>query len=186
MLSRNNYPEKIRKMENRKERFSIGAASVLIGFTLFGIGVGSQSVKADTVTPNSVNVKNGNEVNKTAEVLSNEKKETTTNISVNSTVKSQDTAVNAVKAPAAVQTKVNNNTTNNTSQETLNKSLANSQTENSEKTNLTASNQNNAVKPSVQKANVEATNNQTESVNDYSQFLNALQNKNVSNITLEW
>lgn len=59
MLSRNNYPEKIRKMENRKERFSIGAASVLIGFTLFGIGVGSQSVKADTVTPNSVNVKMG-------------------------------------------------------------------------------------------------------------------------------
>ena len=42
MLSRNNYPEKIRKMENRKERFSIrkfsiGAASVLIGFTLLGL-----------------------------------------------------------------------------------------------------------------------------------------------------
>ena len=38
MLSRNNYQEKIRKMENKKERFSIrkfsiGAASVLIGFT---------------------------------------------------------------------------------------------------------------------------------------------------------
>ncbi len=185
MLSKNNYQEKLRKMELRKERFSIrkfsiGAASVLIGFTLFGVGVGSQSVKADTVTPNSVNVKNGNEVNKTAEVLSNEKKETTTNTSVNSTVKSQDTAVNAVKAPAAVQTKVNNNTTNNTSQETLSKSVANGQTENSEKTNLTASNQNNAVKPSVQ-----ITNNQTESVNDYSQFLNALQNKNVSIITLD-
>ncbi|MGI1820453.1 Rib/alpha-like domain-containing protein, partial [Lactobacillus johnsonii] len=190
MLSRNNYQEKIRKMENKKERFSIrkfsiGAASVLIGFTLFGIGVDSQSVKADTVTPNSVNVKNGSEVNKTAEVLSNEKGKNATNTAVNSTVKSQDTAVNTVKAPAAVQTKVNNNTTNNTSQETLNKSVANSQTENSEKTNLTASNQNNAVKPIVQKANVQATNNQTESVNDYSQFLNALQNKNVSTITLD-
>lgn len=179
MLSRNNYQEKIRKMENKKERFSIrkfsiGAASVLIGFTLFGIGVDSQSVKADTVTPNSVNVKNGSEVNKTAEVLSNEKGKNATNTAVNSTVKSQNTVVNTVKAPAAVQTKVNNNTTNNTSQETLNKSVANSQTENSEKTNLTASNQNNAVKPIVQKANVQATNNQTESVNDYSQFLNAL------------
>ncbi len=179
MLSRNNYQEKIRKMENKKERFSIrkfsiGAASVLIGFTLFGIGVDSQSVKADTVTPNSVNVKNGSEVNKTAEVLSNEKGKNATN-----------TAVNTVKAPAAVQTKVNNNTTNNTSQETLNKSVANSQTENSEKKNLAASNQNNAVKPIVQKANVQATNSQTESVNDYSQFLNALQNKNVSTITLD-
>ena len=190
MLSRNNYQEKIRKMENKKERFSIrkfsiGAASVLIGFTLFGIGVDSQSVKADTVTPNSVNVKNGSEVNKTAEVLSNEKGKNATNTAVNSTVKSQNTVVNTVKAPAAVQTKVNNNTTNNTSQETLNKSVANSQTENSEKTNLTASNQNNTVKPIVQKANVQATNNQTESVNDYSQFLNALQNKNVSTITLD-
>lgn len=190
MLFRNNYQEKIRKMENKKERFSIrkfsiGAASVLIGFTLFGIGVDSQSVKADTVTPNSVNVKNGSEVNKTAEVLSNEKGKNATNTAVNSTVKSQNTVVNTVKAPAAVQTKVNNNTTNNTSQETLNKSVANSQTENSEKTNLTASNQNNAVKPIVQKANVQATNNQTESVNDYSQFLNALQNKNVSTITLD-
>ena len=181
---------KIRKMENKKERFSIrkfsiGAASVLIGFTLFGIGVDSQSVKADTVTPNSVNVKNGSEVNKTAEVLSNEKGKNATNTAVNSTVKSQNTVVNTVKSPAAVQTKVNNNTTNNTSQETLNKSVANSQTENSEKTNLTASNQNNTVKPIVQKANVQATNNQTESVNDYSQFLNALQNKNVSTITLD-
>ena len=177
-------------MENKKERFSIrkfsiGAASVLIGFTLFGIGVDSQSVKADTVTPNSVNVKNGSEVNKTAEVLSNEKGKNATNTAVNSTVKSQNTVVNTVKSPAAVQTKVNNNTTNNTSQETLNKSVANSQTENSEKTNLTASNQNNTVKPIVQKANVQATNNQTESVNDYSQFLNALQNKNVSTITLD-
>ncbi|WP_422614767.1 Rib/alpha-like domain-containing protein [Lactobacillus johnsonii] len=166
-------------------KFSIGAASVLIGFTLFGIGVDSQSVKADTVTPNSVNVKNGSEVNKTAEVLSNEKGKNATNTAVNSTVKSQNTVVNTVKSPAAVQTKVNNNTTNNTSQETLNKSVANSQTENSEKTNLTASNQNNTVKPIVQKANVQATNNQTESVNDYSQFLNALQNKNVSTITLD-
>ena len=51
MLSKNNYQEKIRKMENKKERFSIrkfsvGAASVLIGFTIFGLGAGSKSVKA--------------------------------------------------------------------------------------------------------------------------------------------
>ena len=56
MLSKNNYQEKIRKMENKKERFSIrkfsvGAASVLIGFTIFGLGAGSKSVKADTLNP---------------------------------------------------------------------------------------------------------------------------------------
>ncbi|QNQ83229.1 YSIRK-type signal peptide-containing protein [Lactobacillus sp. PV037] len=55
MLSKNNYKERLRKMEQKKERFSIrkfsvGAASVLIGF--FFMGVGSQTtVHADTVTP---------------------------------------------------------------------------------------------------------------------------------------
>lgn len=53
MLSKNNYKERLRKMEPKKERFSIrkftvGAASVLIGFTIFGMNSG-QSVKADSV-----------------------------------------------------------------------------------------------------------------------------------------
>ena len=57
MLSKNNFKEKLRKMEPRKERFSIrkfsvGAASVLIGFFLMGISQG-QTVKADT-TPSKV------------------------------------------------------------------------------------------------------------------------------------
>lgn len=57
MLSKNNFKEKLRKMEPRKERFSIrkfsvGAASVLIGFFLMGISQG-QTVKADT-TPSRV------------------------------------------------------------------------------------------------------------------------------------
>lgn len=57
MLSKNNFKEKLRKMEPRKERFSIrkfsvGAASVLIGFSLMGISQG-QTVKADT-TPSKV------------------------------------------------------------------------------------------------------------------------------------
>ncbi|MCR1915140.1 YSIRK-type signal peptide-containing protein [Lactobacillus johnsonii] len=54
MLSKNNYKEKLRKMEPRKERFSIrkfsiGAASVLIGF--FFMGIKSQNVHADTLAP---------------------------------------------------------------------------------------------------------------------------------------
>ena len=52
MLSKNNYKERLRKMEPRRERFSIrkftvGAASVLIGFTIFGLN-NTQTVKADT------------------------------------------------------------------------------------------------------------------------------------------
>ena len=52
MLSKNNFNEKIRQMDEKKERFSIrkltvGAASVLIG--LIFIGVGGQTVHANTV-----------------------------------------------------------------------------------------------------------------------------------------
>lgn len=56
MLSKNNFDEKLRKMEmqSKKDRFSIrklaiGAASVLLGFSF--ICVTAQSVKAETVNP---------------------------------------------------------------------------------------------------------------------------------------
>lgn len=56
MLGKNNYNERLRKMEmqNKQEHFSIrklsiGVASVLLGFTFFGLG--TQTVKADTVIP---------------------------------------------------------------------------------------------------------------------------------------
>lgn len=52
MLSKNNFNERLRKMEPRKERysihkFSVGAASVLIGFFLMGMNQ-TQTVKAAT------------------------------------------------------------------------------------------------------------------------------------------
>ena len=56
MLGKNNFKERLRKMEMqaKKDRFSIrklaiGAASVLLGFSFLGIT--AQSVKADTVNP---------------------------------------------------------------------------------------------------------------------------------------
>lgn len=57
MLSKNNFKERLRKMEDRKDRFSIrkfsiGTVSVLIGSVIFGM----QSVKvahADTITENN-------------------------------------------------------------------------------------------------------------------------------------
>ncbi|WP_297950942.1 Rib/alpha-like domain-containing protein [uncultured Lactobacillus sp.] len=70
MLSKNNYQERLRKMEPKKERFSIrkftvGAASVLIGFTIFGMNNG-QSVKADEVQPNKAVEVNKPETDSTA------------------------------------------------------------------------------------------------------------------------
>ena len=59
MLGKNNFKERLRRMEeqNKKERFSIrklsiGAASVLIGFAFMGMGV--QTVQADQVTQQEV------------------------------------------------------------------------------------------------------------------------------------
>ena len=56
MLGKNNYKERIRKMEMqaKQDHFSIrkltiGAASVLLGFTFFGLN--SQTAKADTIDP---------------------------------------------------------------------------------------------------------------------------------------
>ncbi|MCX8720771.1 pectate lyase-like adhesive domain-containing protein, partial [Lactobacillus sp. B4010] len=57
MLGKNNYKERLKKMEMQSKqdhfsirKLSIGAASVLLGFTYFGLN--SQTAKADTVDPN--------------------------------------------------------------------------------------------------------------------------------------
>ena len=59
MLSKNNYNERLHKMEEKNERFSIrkfsaGAASVLIGISFMGMA-NSQTVKADTNPPKEPN-----------------------------------------------------------------------------------------------------------------------------------
>lgn len=76
MLSKNNFKEKIRQMEEKKERFSIrkltiGAVSVLLGFTFMGMqaqsaqasqvqengnSVGVETVKAEQTQDNSENL----------------------------------------------------------------------------------------------------------------------------------
>ena len=65
MLSKNNYHEKLRKMEPRKERFSIrkfsiGAASVLIGFSFMSMA-GNQKVQSATEENPVVNNTKNNE-----------------------------------------------------------------------------------------------------------------------------
>ena len=72
MLGKNNYNERLRKMEmqDKQDHFSIrklsiGAASVLLGFTFFGLN--SQSVKADTVEPAQQVSEESNKDNSTTE-----------------------------------------------------------------------------------------------------------------------
>ncbi|OYS06484.1 Rib/alpha-like domain-containing protein, partial [Lactobacillus johnsonii] len=69
MLSKNNYHEKLRKMEPRKERFSIrkfsiGAASVLIGFSFMSMA-GNQKVQAATEKNPVVVTQNAEQQSKT-------------------------------------------------------------------------------------------------------------------------
>ena len=62
MLSKNNYQERLRKMERKQERFSIrkfsvGAASVLIGVLFFmNEGPTNHVVRASELTGHNVNV----------------------------------------------------------------------------------------------------------------------------------
>ena len=60
MVSKNNYSEKMRKIRPQKQRFSIrkftvGAASVLIGLTF--MGVNNQEAQADTTVAPEESVK---------------------------------------------------------------------------------------------------------------------------------
>ena len=85
MLGKNNNKERIRKMEMqaKQDHFSIrkltiGAASVLLGFTFFGLS--NQTVKADTVDPANEEVnsqKNENETTKTEQTGDTAKTATT-------------------------------------------------------------------------------------------------------------
>ena len=82
MLGKNNYNERLRKMEmqDKQDHFSIrklsiGAASVLLGFTFFGLN--SQSVKADTVEPAQQVSEESNKDNSTTETKETSTKDAT-------------------------------------------------------------------------------------------------------------
>lgn len=82
MLGKNNYNERLRKMEmqDKQDHFSIrklsiGAASVLLGFTFFGLN--SQSVKADTVEPAQQVSEESNRDNSTTETKETSTKDAT-------------------------------------------------------------------------------------------------------------
>ena len=109
MLSKNNYHEKLRKMEPRKERFSIrkfsiGAASVLIGFSFMSMA-GNQKVQAATEKNSVVVTQNAEQQSKTNGAQSAEQQ-------LNK-IQSSAPAANAQNNKAADAQRVNTTTTSN-------------------------------------------------------------------------
>ena len=89
-MSKNNFQERLRKMEDTKQRFSIrkfsiGAASVLIGLTIFGMG--NETVHAaEQPAQNQNGGVQTSAVNKEESDASKAKQEAETSVNVNSEV----------------------------------------------------------------------------------------------------
>ncbi|GAA2860464.1 pectate lyase-like adhesive domain-containing protein [Lactobacillus intestinalis] len=121
MLSKNNYHEKLRKMEPRKERFSIrkfsiGAASVLIGFSFMSMA-GNQKVQAATEKNSVVVTQNAEQQSKTNGAQSAEQQSKTNDAQSaeqqSNKIQSSAAAVNAQNSKAADAEKVKTTTTSN-------------------------------------------------------------------------
>ncbi|GAA2866790.1 pectate lyase-like adhesive domain-containing protein [Lactobacillus intestinalis] len=176
MLSRKNINEKLKRLEQQKQRFSIrkltiGAASVLIGLVFFGMG--SQSVHADTIT--SPQVVNNTEVKATQpstnKTSSNVPKEAPKTSTPEVTNKAQEAAIltgNQKKFQPSTPVKA---ATPNSQQVT---STSASKVQVAATTNTTNT-------PAVQ-ANVSQT---TEHVANETELQNALNNTNINNIVLD-
>ena len=111
-MSKNNFQERLRKMEDTKQRFSIrkfsiGAASVLIGLTIFGMGNETVHAAEQPATNQNGGVQTS-AVNKEESDASKAKQEAETSVNVNSEVTEnmQEVSVDqkantAQKAPAS-------------------------------------------------------------------------------------
>ena len=105
MVSKNNYSEKMRKIRPQKQRFSIrkftvGAASVLIGLTF--MGVNGRTVKADTT------VTQEESINVTNDVANNLKENVENTVSVE-----EQSAVQHVEQAKTASIETNNDVENN-------------------------------------------------------------------------
>lgn len=134
MLSKNNYQERLRKMESRQDRFSIrklsmGAASVLIGFFFIGMSNGEE-VNADTLAkPDQDNGHPEQTSGQSAEmkvpkkVIVNQKKMPSTDGDAVSLDKNEQEAVNSNK------TALKQNSAEKAQAETVNKNQASQKTQ---------------------------------------------------------
>lgn len=128
MLSRKNYQERLRKMEPKKERFSIrkftvGAASVLIGFSFMGM-YNSEKVQAADVNANSkpkVELTSKNEASEANTEA--EKQAALNNNQVDQSTKAKTVANNEVKSETAAAATKAETTKNETAKVSDNKKV---------------------------------------------------------------
>lgn len=174
MLSRKNYQERLRKMEPKKERFSIrkftvGAASVLIGFSFMGMS-NSEKVQAADVNANSkpkVELTSNNEASEANKEQANteaEKQAALNNNQVDQSTKAKTVANNEVKSETAAAATKAETTKTETAKVSDNKKV--------ETTEL-----------QLAKATTRS-NDQTQNVTDTSSFINALKDANIGHIVL--
>lgn len=133
MLSRKNYQERLRKMEPKKKRFSIrkftvGAASVLIGFSFMGM-YNSEKVQAADVNANSkpkVELTSKNEASEANKEQANteaEKQAALNNNQVDQSTKAKTVANNEVKSETAAAATKAETTKNETAKVSDNKKV---------------------------------------------------------------
>lgn len=197
MLSRKNYQERLRKMEPKKERFSIrkftvGAASVLIGFSFMGMS-NSEKVQAADVNANSkpkVELTSKNEASEANKEQANteaEKQAALNNNQVDQSTKAKTVANNEVKSETAA-TKAETTKTetakvsDNKKVETTELQLAKATTNNNQE--RVAANALRTQKNVTTSSATTRSNDQTQNVTDTSSFINALKDANVGHIVL--
>ena len=199
MLSRKNYQERLRKMEPKKERFSIrkftvGAASVLIGFSFMGMS-NSEKVQAADVNANSkpkVELTSNNEASEANKEQANteaEKQAALNNNQVDQSTKAKTVANNEVKSEtAAAATKAETTKTetakvsDNKKVETTELQLAKATTNNNQE--RVAANALRTQKNVTTTSATTRSNDQTQNVTDTSSFINALKDANIGHIVL--
>ncbi len=171
MLSRKNYQERLRKMEPKKERFSIrkftvGAASVLIGFSFMGMSNSEKAQAADV---------NANSKPKVELTSKNESSEANKE-QANNEVKSE------VAAAKAETTKTETAKVSDNKVATTELQLAKATTNNNQK--QVAANTLKMQKNVTTSSATARSNDQTQDVTDTSSFINALKDANVGHIVL--
>ena len=172
MLSKNNFKERLRKMEPRKERFSIrkfsiGAASVLIGFSFMSMA-GNQKVQAATEEEPVVATKNTEQQSKTDGTQSAEEQSSA----------DAGNAQNNKSAKANATTPSNQNATDSkltqSSAQDLSKDNVNSDSKNASDSTSEVKQNNQAIQPETSKPSREVENNETAKNASASQTTNTL------------
>ncbi|WP_260308377.1 Rib/alpha-like domain-containing protein, partial [Lactobacillus johnsonii] len=137
MLSKNNYHEKLRKMEPRKERFSIrkfsiGAASVLIGFSFMSMA-GNQKVQAATeknpvvVNNTKNNEHQSNDIQQNVKIDETNKAADAEKVNATTTSSQNATGSKVTQSPAQDSSKVNVTSDSKNASDSTNKVKQNNQ-----------------------------------------------------------